>query len=408
MNMPRRDQFGVSPYRAVRVAFATALALLLGLRLGLLPGLSAAQAQGFVPSSSAAAAAYLLMDADSGQFLVAQDIDAPREPASLTKMMTVYVAGQKLLQGAIFMTDEVRVSQNAWRMTGSRMFLDLNSTVSVAALLHGIIVQSGNDASVALAEHVAGTEAEFVELMNRAARELGMTRTFFANATGLPARDAVQTTARDMATLSLALIRDHPYLYSLHSIRHFEYNNINQTNRNRLLHRDPTVDGIKTGYTRAAGYCQTTSARRGEMRLIAVVLGAGSTAARTRLNQELLDYGFNHFETHRLHVRGEPLGAIRVWKARQSELAYGLDTDIVVTIPRGRLPDLDRRISLSLTEPVLGPMLRGQKVGELEIGLGGQILAREDVFTLAEAAPAGFFSQVVDSVRLLLLRTSLL
>ena len=402
--MPRRDQLALPLYRAMLVAITTTLALALLTDLGL----SAAQAQRFTPSTSAVVAAYLLMDANSGQLLVAHDIDAPREPASLTKVMTVYVAGQKLLEGAIFMTDEVRVSEKAWRMTGSRMFLDLNSTVSVAALLHGIIVQSGNDASVALAEHVAGTEAEFVELMNRTAQELGMTRTTFANATGLPARTPVQTTARDMATLSLALMRDHPYLYSLHSIRHFEYNNINQTNRNRLLHRDPTVDGIKTGYTRAAGYCQTTSAVRGEMRLIAVVLGADSVAARTRLNQELLDYGFNNYETHRLHVRGEPLGAIKVWKARQNEVAYGLNSDIVVTIPKGQFPDLDRRVSLSLTEPVLGPMLRGQKVGVLEIALGNQILAREDIFTLSEATPAGFFSQVVDSVRLLLLRTNLL
>jgi serine-type D-Ala-D-Ala carboxypeptidase (penicillin-binding protein 5/6) len=408
MNMPRHDQLAVPIYRAARITFSTTLALLMSLFLGLLLGLSPARAQGFVPPSSAAAAAYLLMDADSRQLLVAHDIDVPREPASLTKMMTVYVAGQKLLEGAIFMTDEVRVSQKAWRMTGSRMFLDLNSTVSVAALLHGIIVQSGNDASVALAEHVAGTEAEFVGLMNRTARELGMTRTTFANATGLPARAPVQTTARDMATLSLALMRDHPYLYSLHAIRHFEHNNINQANRNRLLHRDPTVDGIKTGYTRAAGYCQTTSAVRDDMRLIAVVLGAGSTSARTRLNQELLDYGFSNYETHRLHVRGESLGAIRVWKARQSELTYGLDRDIVLTIPRGRLSDLDRRVSLFLTEPVLGPILRGQKVGEMEIALGDQVLAKEDVFTLNEAAPAGFFSQVVDSVRLLLLRSNLL
>lgn len=348
------------------------------------------------------------MDADSGRLLVAHDIDALREPASLTKMMTVYVAGQKLLQGAIFMTDEVRVSQKAWRMTGSRMFLKENSTVSVTALLHGIIVQSGNDASVALAEYIAGTEAEFVKLMNAAARDLGMTRTTFANATGLPARTPVQTTARDMATLSLALLRDHPYLYSLHSIRHFEYNNINQTNRNRLLHRDPSVDGIKTGFTRAAGYCQTTSAVRDDMRLIAVVLGAGSVAARTRLNQELLDYGFSRYETHRLHVRGQPLGAIRVWKAIQNELMYGLDTDIVVTIPKGRLPDLDQRLALTLTEPVLGPVLRGQKVGVLEIAMDDEILARENIITLTEAAPAGFIGQVVDSVRLLLLRTNLL
>lgn len=401
--MPRHDHLPAQPTsRALLRAFAALLALVCALSIA-----QAAPPQEFAPSSADAAAAFLLLDADSGRILAAHSIDAPREPASLTKMMTVYVAGQRLNAGEISMTDPVRVSQKAWRMGGSRMFLDLDSTVSVAALLHGIIVQSGNDASVALAEHIAGTEAEFVVLMNRTARELGMDRTTFANATGLPT-SGVQTTARDMATLSLALMRDHPYLYSLHSIQHFEYNNIRQANRNRLLHRDPTVDGIKTGYTRAAGYCQTTSAVRGEMRLIAVVLGAGSPAARTRLNQELLEYGFSHFETHRLHVQGEPLGSIKVWKSRQSELAFGLNVDIVVTIPKGRFPELDQRVSLTRIEPVLGPIPRGSQVGTLEILLDDTILARGDLLTLADAEPAGLFSQVVDSVRLLLLRNNLL
>lgn len=353
----------------------------------------------YVPPS-AGDAAYLLLDAASGRILLGRDIDTPREPASLTKMMTVYVAGQKLNSGAIFMTDQVRISQKAWRMTGSRMFLDLNSSVSVAALLHGIIIQSGNDASVALAEYIAGSEAEFVTLMNQAARDLGMTRTSFANATGLPA-SGMQTTARDLGTLSLALMRDHPYLYSLHAIRQFEYNNITQSNRNRLLHRDPTVDGIKTGYTRAAGYCQATSAVRDEMRLIAVVLGSGSVAARTRLNQELLEYGFSNYETRRLYSRGTPMGAFKVWKSRQSELPYGPDADIVVTIPRGDFAKLDQRVSLSLSEPVLGPVPRGRKVGTLQVSLGEEVLIQEELVTLFDADPAGLFGQVVDSVRLL-------
>ncbi|WP_045219175.1 D-alanyl-D-alanine carboxypeptidase family protein [Desulfonatronum thioautotrophicum] len=399
--MLRRNQLPFALHRLLRNILAAMLLLICTQWVAL-----AAPPREFVPSAAGKAAAYLLLDATSGRILAAHNIDAPRQPASLTKMMTVYVAGQKLNAGTLFLTDQVRVSERAWRMSGSRMFLELHSSVPVAAVLHGIIIQSGNDASVALAEHIAGTEADFVSLMNQTAQELGMTRTTFANATGLPA-PGVQTTARDMATLSLALLRDHPYLYSLHAIRHFEHNNISQTNRNRLLHSDPTVDGIKTGYTRAAGYCQTTSAVRDEMRLITVVLGADTVPARTRLNQELLEYGFRHYETHRLHVRGEPLGAIRVWKARQSELPYGLDTDILVTIPRGRLPDLDRRLTLSLAEPVLGPMFRGRQVGTLEISLDGETLAQEKLLTLSSAEPAGFFSAMVDTVRLFLLRTSL-
>lgn len=399
--MLQRNQLPFALHRPLRTILAAMLLLICTQWAAL-----AAPPREFVPSATGKAASYLLLEATSGRVLAAHNIDAPRQPASLTKMMTVYVAGQKLNAGTMFLTDQVQVSERAWRMPGSRMFLELHSTVSVAAVLHGIIIQSGNDASVALAEHIAGTEADFVALMNQTALELGMTRTTFANATGLPA-SGVQTTARDMATLSLALMRDHPYLYSLHAIRHFEHNNIRQTNRNRLLHSDPAVDGIKTGYTRAAGYCQTTSAVRDEMRLVTVVLGADTIAARTRLNQELLEYGFQHYETHRLHVRGEPLGAIRVWKARQNELPYGLDTDIVVTIPRGRLQDLDRRLMLSLTEPVLGPMFRGRQVGTLEISLDGQTVAREKLLTLSNAEPAGFFSAMVDTVRLFLLRTSL-
>ncbi|SDB29810.1 D-alanyl-D-alanine carboxypeptidase (penicillin-binding protein 5/6) [Desulfonatronum thiosulfatophilum] len=396
----------------VQLRIAALFFAIWGALLFTLPGAMAwAQAamhqESAVPFPSGGAEAYLLMDAHSGRLLVSHNIDALREPASLTKMMTVYVAGRELNAGRLFMSDMVRVGRNAWRMTGSRMFLDLNSEVSVAALLHGIIVQSGNDASVALAEHIAGSEGEFVKMMNQAALDLGMTSTNFANATGLPA-PGVHTTARDLARLSLALMHEHPYLYSLHSVREFEHNNIKQTNRNRLLHRDPSVDGIKTGYTRAAGYCQATSAQRGEMRLIAVVLGCDSVAARTRLNQQLLEYGFNRYETHRLYARNEPLGSVKLWKARQSELSYGIQDDIFITIPKGQIDVLDRRISLSLIDPVFGPVLRGQKVGTLQVALGEEVLAEQDLLALTEADEAGFFSQMVDTVRLLLLRNNLL
>ena len=363
----------------------------------------AANQEPVVAAPTGGAEAYLLMDAHSGRMLVSHNIDALREPASLTKMMTVYVAGRELNTGRLFMSDMVRVGPNAWRMTGSRMFLQPNSEVSVAALLHGIIVQSGNDASVALAEHIAGSESEFVRMMNQAAQELGMTSTNFANATGLPA-PGVHTTARDLARLSLALMHEHPYLYSLHSVREFEHNNIRQINRNRLLHRDPSVDGIKTGFTRAAGYCQATSAQRGEMRLIAVVLGCGTVAERTRLNQQLLEYGFSQYETHKLIARDEPLGSVRLWKSRPSEFSYGIKDDIYVTIPKVRSDLLERRIDLTMTEPVFGPVLRGQKVGTLQVTWGDEVLAEQELIALTEANEAGFFAQVVDSVRLLLLR----
>jgi serine-type D-Ala-D-Ala carboxypeptidase (penicillin-binding protein 5/6) len=349
------------------------------------------------------AKAYLLMDAHSGHYLASFNIDALLEPASLVKMMTVFVAGQEIKAGRIFPNDMVRVSEKAWRMKGSRMYLDLGSSVSVADLLHGIIIQSGNDAAVALAEHVSGSEPLFVQLMNQTAQELGMTRTRFSNATGMPSPET-RTTARDLALLSAALIRDHPDLYSLHAVKEFEHNGIKQYNRNRLLHRDMSVDGIKTGYTRNAGYCQATSAQRGEMRLIAVVLGAETIAARTRLNQALLEYGFTHYETRRLQSRGQAIGSIKVWKAREPEIVYGVARDIYLTLPKGGFEHLEQDISLSLSEPAIGPVHKNQTIGTLRISMGAQVLAHDDLVALTEAHEAGLISLIFDSVRLLLFR----
>lgn len=349
------------------------------------------------------AAAYLLMDADSGRLLVARNIDEPRQPASLTKMMTVYVAGEEIKAGRLDLDAKVTVSEKAWRMKGSRMFLELGSSVSVAQLLHGIIIQSGNDACVVLAEYIAGSVPAFVTLMNQAAQELGMTKTRFVNPTGLP-DTRMYSTARDLALLSVALIRDHPELYRLHGLKEYVHNDIKQYNRNRLLHRDVSVDGIKTGYTRAAGYCQTTSALRDGMRLVSVVLGAKNIAARTRLSRDLLEYGFAHFETRLVFAGERPLGHVRIWKTDTAKLSYGPPHDVHVTLARGQFAQVEQELALSLSDPVVGPVPRGQPVGTLRLFLGSDVLARTDVVVLSANEAAGFLGQMVDSVRLLFAR----
>jgi serine-type D-Ala-D-Ala carboxypeptidase (penicillin-binding protein 5/6) len=349
------------------------------------------------------AAAYLLMDVDSGRLLVARNIDEPRQPASLTKMMTVYVAGEEIKAGRLDLNAEVIVGEKAWRMKGSRMFLELGSSVSVAQLLHGIIIQSGNDACVALAEYIAGSVPAFVTMMNQAAHDLGMTKTRFVNPTGLP-DTRMYSTARDLALLSVALIRDHPDLYRLHRLKEYAHNDIKQYNRNRLLHRDASVDGIKTGYTRAAGYCQTTSALRGGMRLVSVVLGAKNISVRTRLSRDLLEYGFAHFETRLVFAAKRPLGHVRIWKTDTSELSYGPPHDVHVTLARGRFEHVEQELSLSLSDPVVGPVPRGQPVGTVRLFLDSDVLARTDVVVLSANQAAGFLGRMVDSVRLLFAR----
>lgn len=369
-------------------------------------GLTAAAIADFAPDialpppPTGNAAAYLLMDAHSGSLLASYNIDAPLAPASLTKMMTVYVAGQELRAGRLRMGDTAVVGERAWRMGGSRMYLDLGSTVSISDLLHGIIVQSGNDAAVALAEHIAGSEQEFVRMMNDAAAALGMTNTRFANCNGMPHKD-MHTTARDLGILSQALVRDHPDLYALHSTVYFEYNNIRQRNRNQLLRRNAAVDGIKTGYTKAAGYCLASSAKHGDMRLIAVVLDAENIGTRTRLSEALLEYGFTWFETRRIYSRAAPIGTARVWKTTRPELQYGTPRDLYLTLPRGMFDRLEQHVSIAEGGPLVAPIHKHQRLGTITLSLGDTQIVRQDLVALADARQAGLLHQIIDSVRLM-------
>jgi serine-type D-Ala-D-Ala carboxypeptidase (penicillin-binding protein 5/6) len=353
------------------------------------------------PPPTGPAAAYLLMDAQSGSILASYNIDALLQPASLTKMMTVYVAGQELRAGRLRLEDMVVVGERAWRMGGSRMYLELGATVSVSDLLDGIIVQSGNDAAVALAEHIAGSEQDFVGMMNAAALDLGMTNSRFANCNGMPHKDML-TTARDMAILSRALILDHPELYARHSTVYFEYNNIRQRNRNQLLRRNDAVDGIKTGYTRSAGYCLASSAKRDGVRLIAVVLGAKTIASRTQLSEALLEYGFTWFETRRISSRELPMGTVHVWKTPHSKIPYGATQDLYLTLPRGMFDLLERHVSLADEKPLIAPVHKYQKLGTLTLTLGDEPLFSHDLVALADARQASLWHQVVDSIRLML------
>lgn len=366
------------------------------------------QAQAFLPPDfelpppppTANAAAYLLMDAQSGSLLAAANIDSPMAPASLAKMMTVYVVGQELRAGRVHLEDMVVIGERAWRMGGSRMFLDLGKAVSISDLLDGVIVLSGNDAAVALAEHVAGSEQNFVRMMNETAQSLGMTNTRFANSSGMPHQD-MHASARDLATLALALIRDHPDLYARHANVFFEYNSIQQRNRNQLLRLDASVDGIKTGFTRAAGYCLAASAKRGDMRLVSVVLGSDSAASRNLFSRQLLEYGFAWYETRRITTSARPMGTARVWKSFQPEIVYGVVQDLYLTLPRGMFDLLEKRISLAEGKPLVAPVRKYQKLGDVTLSVGDMTLFNYDLVALSEAPQAGLWHQVVDTVRLM-------
>ncbi|MEE8320566.1 MAG: D-alanyl-D-alanine carboxypeptidase family protein, partial [Gammaproteobacteria bacterium] len=279
------------------------------------------------------AISYLVMDHESGQILVAENIDEKLPPASLTKIMTVYVVAHELKSGKIRFDDKVVVSENAWRMPGSRMFIEVEKEVSVEDLLKGVIVQSGNDASVALAEYVSGSEDVFANMMNQHVARLGLSNTHFINSTGLP-DEQHYTTARDMSTLAMAFIRDFPEIYEWHSIREFTFNGIKQHNRNKLLWRDQSVDGFKTGHTEEAGYCLVASAKRDNTRLISVVLGSDGTNARAKASQSLLNFGFRFYETHKLYGTNEVITSIKIWKGETDVLDLGIDHDLYITVPR--------------------------------------------------------------------------
>lgn len=319
------------------------------------------------------------------------------EPASLTKLMTVYVVLSELEQGDIQLDDLARVSEKAWRTPGSRMFIEVDKQVSVEELLKGVIVQSGNDASVALAEFVAGDEVAFSQLMNHYVQRLGMLNTHFVNATGLPDPEEY-TTARDMAILARAIVRDFPTFYEWHSIRQYEYNGITQYNRNKLLWRDDTVDGLKTGYTSSAGYCLVASAKRDGMRLISVVLGSQSEKTRAQESQTLLNYGFRFFETHRLYQAQEPLAKVRVWEGTLPQVDVGLEDDLYITVPRGRYDQLNG--NMQLKPEIKAPLDKGQTLGTAVVSLGEEPMAERPLVALQGVAEGSLWQRLTDQVRL--------
>ncbi len=341
---------------------------------------------------------YLLIDFHSGQVLAEKDADKRLEPASLTKMLSAYVIDYELAEGNISLSDEVIISEKAWRMPGSRMFVEVGKKVSVEDLLIGVIIQSGNDATVALAEHVAGSEEAFASLMNQHATKLGMENSHFVNATGLPHKDHY-TTPRDLAKLAQALIRDYPGNYELYAQKEFTFNNIKQYNRNKLLWRNKYVDGIKTGHTEAAGYCLVASMLRDDMRLISVILGARSEEIRTEESQKLLTYGFRFFETHRLYTANEPLTTARIWKGEQEELPLGLAEDLYITIPKGQYKKL--QANMSIDNRITAPAQQGQAFGTVNISLADTQYAQRDLVSLTTVAKGGLFGNLVDEVRLI-------
>lgn len=350
-----------------------------------------------VPPPAVAAKSYLLVDVLSGQTLVAQNADEPREPASLTKLMTAYLVFRALKNRELVPSQMVTVSERAWRAEGSRMFIDPKKAVSVDELLRGEIVQSGNDAAIALAEAVAGSEEAFVEHMNREAARLGMKNTRFVNATGLPSPQQASTAA-DLARVAAALIRDFPEYYPLYALKEYRYNNITQPNRNRLLWTDPFVDGVKTGYTDAAGYCLIASAKRGPRRLLSVVLGAGSDAARASESQKLLNYGFQFYDTVQLYQNGQAVSTLRVWKGAANSVPAGFVADQYVTLPKGQAQKL--KLTMEAAEPLLAPVTHGQRVGVVKVTLEGKPLGEFPLLALDDVAPASFFGRIWDTVRL--------
>lgn len=358
----------------------------------------AAQAAVVKPTPpSIKASAYILQDYESGDVLVESNADERMEPASLTKMMTVYVVLAQLAEGKFRLEDPVLISEKAWRMGGSKMFIEVGKRVPVEDLLKGVIIQSGNDASVALAEFVAGDETAFADLMNQYARELGLSSTHFVNASGLPHPDHY-TTARDMANMAIALIRDFPEHYPLHAVRSYTWNDIKQYNRNPLLKRDDSVDGVKTGHTESAGYCLVASAKQDDMRLVSALLGSASEDSRLSETQALLRYGFRFFETDRVYAGGTPITQVRVWKGESEQLESGLSEDLYVTVPRGSFDKLHTGIVTQ--ETIVAPVRAGQRLGVVNVSLDGEVLAERPLVALADVPEGGIWRRMSDYVKL--------
>ena len=342
---------------------------------------------------SVGAKGYLVEDFLSGQAVAEKNADQPLEPASITKLMSAFVIFSEIRNGSLALSDKVRISEKAWRTQGSRMFVEVNTQVSVADLLKGMIIQSGNDATVALAEQVAGTEASFATLMNTYAQQLGLTRSHFVNSTGLPDKEHY-TTARDIVRVARALIAEFPEYYQWYSEKQFTYNEITQYNRNKLLWRDESVDGLKTGHTDSAGYCLVTSAERDGMRLISVVLGTKSEEARADASQSLLNYGFRFFETHKLYDGSTKLTTARVWKGASESVELGLAEPLYITIPRGEYNNLDA--SMQLQEQIIAPVTLGQTLGRVVINLADTLVTEKDLVALQAVDEGSFWQRIVD------------
>jgi D-alanyl-D-alanine carboxypeptidase (penicillin-binding protein 5/6) len=351
------------------------------------------------PLPDIAAKSFVLLSYDSGQILQARNPDERIEPASLTKLMTAYITFKALKEGRLKLDQTLPVSERAWKTEGSRMFLEPNKPVTVDELIHGMIVQSGNDACLTLADGIAGSETAFVALMNKEAQRLGLKNTHFNDATGLP--DAQHySTARDLATLAAALIRDFPEDYHLFSIKEYKYNNISQPNRNRLLWQDDYVDGMKTGHTESAGFCLVASAKRGDMRLISAVIGADSDNARTMESQKLLNYGFQFYETFRLYPKDKAVTQLRIWKGSENTVGAGFNHDVYLTLPKGDYANL--HASVVSRQPLLAPVTQYQPVGTLKLSLGDKPLVDYPLVALDSVRPASLLGRGWDSLRLLI------
>ena len=351
------------------------------------------------PAPIIAATAYFLEDFHTGKVLAENNADARLPPASLTKIMTTYVVFRELSNGHLHLDDTVTISEKAWKTSGSRMFLELGNQVTIQNLLHGVIIQSGNDASVALAEHVAGDEATFSDMMNQHAARLGMNNSHFKNSDGLPSPDHY-TSARDLAILTTALIKEFPEYYRWFSQKEFTYNKITQQNRNKLLSRDESVDGVKTGFTDDAGYCLVASALREDMRLISVVMGTKSAIARANENQTLINYGFRFYESHRLYEGNKPLNETRIWKGASKTIALGLAEDLYVTIPRRLYPDL--KAAINVDKNIIAPIAEHTKLGTVKVTLKDDLIIEKDLVSLQVIDQGNIFHRLFDSAMLMI------
>ena len=366
----------------------------------LFPLFAQAQLANLQPAPVLAAKSYLLYDVTSNQILVDQNGNERSEPASITKLMTAYLTFSSLKQNKLSLNQTVTPSTEALRAQGveSRMFLDERKPVSIAELLRGLIVQSGNDAARVLATTIAGSEENFAKLMNQEAQRLGMSNTHYINATGMP-HPQHYSSAYDTALLAAAIVRDFPEHYLLYSLREFQYNNINQANRNRLLWMDPFVDGMKTGHTESAGFCLVASAKRNQRRLISVVLGTASDNLRATESQKLLNYGFQNFEAVRLYQKNKPVASLRLWKGTESKIKVGFRSDLFLSIPTGQIAQL--KATMETQQPLIAPIAGGQKIGMLKISLGGKPYAEYKLVALESMPLANIFSRGWDSIRML-------